>query len=184
MVGTVMEVFKTYAGSWIYPDVQASIFHIGGVPLFSGFMYAAVGSYIARVWRIFDFRFDYQASMPHMLCLATLTYINFFTHHILPDIRLLLFAYAFCIFWRTRVYFTPHRTTYHMPLLLGFFLVALFIWLAENMGTFAAAWQYPTQRDGWHIVSLHKLGAWYLLMLISFVLVARLHAGSTSKERA
>jgi len=31
---------------------------IMGVPLFSGFMYACVGSYMARVWRIFDFRFD------------------------------------------------------------------------------------------------------------------------------
>jgi uncharacterized membrane protein YoaT (DUF817 family) len=27
------------------------------VPLFTGFMYAAIGSYIARCWRLFDFRF-------------------------------------------------------------------------------------------------------------------------------
>ena len=54
VVGTVMELFKTAAGSWVYPE--ASTLHIGSVPLFSGFMYAAVGSYIARVWRIFDFR--------------------------------------------------------------------------------------------------------------------------------
>ena len=52
VVGTVMELFKTQAGSWTYPE--ASVLHIGAVPLFSGFMYAAVGSYIARVWRIFD----------------------------------------------------------------------------------------------------------------------------------
>ena len=50
VVGTVMEVFKTGVGSWIYPE--PSIFHIAGVPLFSGFMYAAVGSYIARCWRL------------------------------------------------------------------------------------------------------------------------------------
>ena len=55
VVGTVMELFKTSAGSWLYPE--PSLLRIGGVPLFSGFMYAAVGSYIARVWRIFDFRF-------------------------------------------------------------------------------------------------------------------------------
>src|SRR3546814_3488698 len=55
-VGTVMELFKTAAGSWQYPE--ASVLHIGAVPLFSGFMYAAVGSYIARVWRIFDFRYS------------------------------------------------------------------------------------------------------------------------------
>ena len=56
IVGTVMELFKTAAGSWQYPE--ASLLHIGAVPLFSGFMYAAVGSYIARVWRIFDFRYS------------------------------------------------------------------------------------------------------------------------------
>ena len=62
-----------------------------------------------------------------------------------------------------------------MPLLLGFFLVALFIWLAENIATFANAWTYPDQRDGWHMVSLAKLGSWYLLMIISFVLVSLIH---------
>ncbi|HAQ34629.1 MAG TPA: DUF817 domain-containing protein, partial [Alphaproteobacteria bacterium] len=51
VVGTVMEIFKTHMGSWIYPE--DAFLRIAGVPLFSGFMYAAVGSYIARVWRIF-----------------------------------------------------------------------------------------------------------------------------------
>ena len=54
-IGTAMEVFKTDAGSWIYPE--AGVLRIGGVPLFSGFMYASIGSYIARCWRLFDFRF-------------------------------------------------------------------------------------------------------------------------------
>ena len=62
-----------------------------------------------------------------------------------------------------------------MPLLLGFGLVALFIWFAENLGTFARAWIYPSQEHGWAPVSLAKLGSWYLLMIISFVLVATLH---------
>ena len=57
LVGTAMEIFKTSAGSWLYPD--PSLLRVGGVPLFSGFMYAAVGSYIARVWRGFDFRFSH-----------------------------------------------------------------------------------------------------------------------------
>ena len=62
-----------------------------------------------------------------------------------------------------------------MPLLLGFLLVALFIWGAENIGTFARAWTYPGQEDGWQPVSLAKLGSWFLLMLISFVLVSLVH---------
>ena len=54
-------------------------------------------------------------------------------------------------------------------------LVALFIWFAENLGTFARAWVYPAQQGGWHLVSPAKLGSWYLLMIISFVLVAAVH---------
>jgi uncharacterized membrane protein YoaT (DUF817 family) len=59
-----------------------------------------------------------------------------------------------------------------MPLLLGFALVAVFIWIAEYSGTFTAAWMYPHQRAAWSLVSLGKLGAWFLLMIISYVLVA------------
>jgi uncharacterized membrane protein YoaT (DUF817 family) len=76
------------------------------------------------------------------------------------------------IFWRTKVWFRPVSTYRSMPLLLGFFLVALFIWFAENIGTFAQAWAYPNQMNGWHLVTPAKLGSWYLLMIISFVLVS------------
>ena len=169
IVGTVMELFKTAAGSWIYPE--ASVLHIGAVPLFSGFMYAAVGSYIARVWRIFDFRFTNYPARSATWLLAAAIYINFFAHHWLPDIRVLLFAVTILLFWRTRIHFRNWRDHRWMPLLLGFLLVALFIWGAENIGTFARAWTYPGQEDGWKMVSLAKLGSWLLLMLISFVLV-------------
>ena len=169
VVGTVMELFKTAAGSWVYPE--ASVLHIGAVPLFSGFMYAAVGSYIARVWRIFDFRYtDYPKRWTTWL-LAAAVYINFFAHHWLPDIRLALFAATILLFWRTRIHFRNWRAHRWMPLVLGFLLVALFIWGAENIGTFARAWTYPGQEDDWQMVSLAKLGSWFLLMLISFVLV-------------
>lgn len=169
IVGTVMELFKTAAGSWIYPE--ASVLHIGAVPLFSGFMYAAVGSYIARVWRIFDFRFTGYPARWATWLLAAAIYVNFFAHHWLPDIRVLLFAVTILLFWRTRIHFRNWRDHRWMPLLLGFLLVALFIWDAENIGTFARAWTYPGQEDGWEMVSLAKLGSWFLLMLISFVLV-------------
>jgi len=170
VVGTAMEVFKTAAGSWIYPE--EAMLRIGGVPLFSGFMYAAVGSYIARVWRISDFRFEPYPPGWATWLLAVAIYANFFSHHYLPDIRWLLFAAIGALFWRTRVYFTVWREPRWMPLLLGWLLVALFIWFAENIGTFARAWSYPGQEGGWHMVSLAKLGSWYLLMYISFVLVA------------
>jgi uncharacterized membrane protein YoaT (DUF817 family) len=67
-------------------------------------------------------------------------------------------------------------------MLVGLLLVALFIWIAENLGTFAAAWVYPSQRDGWHLVPLDKLGAWYLLMLLSFVLTTLVHRPEAAAE--
>lgn len=170
VVGTIMELFKTAAGSWIYPE--DSILHIGAVPLFSGFMYASVGSYIARVWRIFDFRYSAYPARWATYALAAAIYVNFFAHHWLPDIRILLFAATFWLFRRTKVHFRNWRVHRWMSLLVGFGLVALFIWFAENIATFANAWNYPGQEGGWQMVSLAKLGSWYLLMLISFVLVS------------
>ncbi|MGH1559463.1 DUF817 family protein [Caulobacter segnis] len=35
-----------------------------------------------------------------------------------------------------------------MPMLMGAVLVSLFIWFAENLGTFAGAWIYPSQAKG------------------------------------
>ena len=170
VVGTAMELFKTQAGSWTYPE--QSLLHIGAVPLFSGFMYAAVGSYIARVWRIFDFRFSGYPPAWATWALAVAVYANFFAHHWVADLRYALFAATALLFWHTRVHFTVWRKQRWMPLLLGFGLVALFIWFAENIATFANAWNYPDQRSHWQPVSPGKFGSWYLLMLISFVLVA------------
>jgi len=172
-VGTVMEIFKTAHGSWVYPE--PSLLRIGGVPLFSGFMYACVGSYIARAWRLLDLRFDRYPPVWATWLLAAGAYLNFFGHHYGPDLRWLLFALSAALFGRAWFRFTPDRTTLRMPMLLGFGLVAFFIWLAENLATFAGAWIYPDQHDGWRMVSLAKMGSWYLLMLLSFVLVTLVH---------
>jgi uncharacterized membrane protein YoaT (DUF817 family) len=173
IVGTVMEVFKTAVGSWLYPE--AALFKIGGVPLFTGFMYAAVGSYIARCWRLFDFQFTGHPPVLWLGALSVAIYINFFAHHYVTDIRAGLFVIAAMLFGRCWIYFKIWRVHRRMPLLLGLVLVALFIWFAENIGTFASAWVYPNQRHGWNIVGIGKLGAWFLLMIISYTLVASSH---------
>ncbi len=173
VVGTAMEIFKTSVGSWIYPE--PSVLRIGGVPLFTGFMYAAVGSYIARCWRLFDFRFTRHPPLAAIGVLAVAIYVNFFTHHYVWDARLVLLAGAVVLFGPCWVHFKVWKVHRRMPLLLGLVLVALFIWLAENIGTFTAAWVYPSQKAGWHIVPAGKLAAWFLLMIISYVLVAALH---------
>jgi uncharacterized membrane protein YoaT (DUF817 family) len=179
-VGTIMEIFKTAQGSWIYPE--ESLLRIGGVPLFSGFMYACIGSYIARATRLFELKHVNYPPLWTTWLLAVLAYVNFFTHHYTIDIRWGLFAFSVLIFGRAWFVFTPDRTPRRMPMLAGYMLVALFIWIAENLGTFAAAWVYPSQRDGWHVVPLDKLGSWYLLMLLSFVLTTLVHKPERAEE--
>jgi uncharacterized membrane protein YoaT (DUF817 family) len=180
VVGTVMEIFKTDVGSWIYPEV--SFLRIGGVPLFSGFMYAAVGSYLARVWRILDFRFVRFPPLWLQGLLAAAIYVNFFAHHYLTDIRLVLFIASAAIYGPCMLHYRPDLKERPMPLVIGFVLVALFIWFAENLGTFARAWVYPDQDGAWRPVSIEKLGSWYLLMIISFVLVAAVHVGGRKRR--
>lgn len=175
LVGLGMEVYKTSSliGSWQYPD--AAFFHVAGVPLFSGFMYAAVGSYIARAWRVLALDFSHYPRRLYTLLLALAIYVNFFSHHFAPDIRWLLFALTALLYGRTIVSFRLNQRPHRMPLLIGFVLIALFIWLAENIGTITKTWLYPSQVEYWHIVSLQKLGSWFLLMIISFIMVDLLH---------
>ena len=170
VIGTAMEVFKTHVGSWTYPE--PSLLRIGGVPLFSGFMYASVGSYLARAWRLLDVRFSGYPPAWTTWALAAAIYVNFFSHHFVVDLRYALFVVTALLFVRARVFYRPDRRDRAMPVLLSFLLVALFIWFAENLATFSHAWIYPAQRLAWRPVQPEKLGSWLLLLIISWVLVA------------
>ncbi|MGI0119904.1 DUF817 domain-containing protein [Zooshikella sp. RANM57] len=176
IVATVMEVFKTSDAiqSWSYPEEY--LFGIGNVPLFTGFMYSAVGSYLARVWRIFELEYSHYPSKKATGILVTLIYVNFFSHHYIWDFRWFLLGLTIFLFYRIKIYFKIIKTHRHMPLLVGWFLVALFIWFAENIATFTNIWLYPHQSAEWQMVSLSKLSSWYLLMLISFVLVSLINS--------
>lgn len=167
ITGTSMEFFKVSAGSWEYPE--ASVLVIMGVPLFSGFMYASVGSYIARVIRIFDIRFTPYPPFWTTVLLAVAIYVNFFAHHFVPDIRLFLFAATVLLFGRTMVRFTLGRR-YGFPLPLAALIVSFFLWLAENIGTLTGTWTYAGSPPfDW--TSLQKMGSWYLLIYVAFVTV-------------
>lgn len=71
-------------------------------------------------------RFSFQPSPArrHTVVLAAAIYVNFFTHHFLPDIRWLLFAAIAWMFWPCWVHYPIRRVHRRMPLLLGFVLVA------------------------------------------------------------
>ncbi|UWQ42764.1 DUF817 domain-containing protein [Leisingera aquaemixtae] len=181
LTGTAMEIFKVQAGSWAYPG--AGLIKLYDVPLFSGFMYAAVGSYMARVIRLFDMHFAPYPPFWTTVLLAAAIYGNFYAHHYLPDIRLGLFAATVLLFARTRIWFRIGGRFYWMPLPLAAFLSSFFLWLAENVGTGTKTWLYSGQASGeW--VSLAKMGSWYLLLYVSFVTVTLVFRDALSPAAA
>jgi uncharacterized membrane protein YoaT (DUF817 family) len=171
-VGTLMELFKTKVGSWSYPE--PSLFRIGDVPLFTGFMYATVGSFMVRSIRLFDMRFEPYPPFWLTGLVAAAIYVNFFSHHYVFDMRYLLFAATIALYLRTMISFRPADSVFRMPLVIAALLTAIFLWIAENVGTLTGTWLYPGQK-GWQFVSLAKLGSWYLLLYLSFVLVTLVH---------
>lgn len=179
LTGTAMEWFKVAAGSWAYPE--SGVFVLFHVPLFSGFMYAAVGSYIARVIRIFDMRFAPYPPLWATFVLASAIYINFFAHHFLPDIRVILFAATLALFGRTRIWFRVTARDWWMPMPLAALLAALALWVAENVGTLTGTWVYAGQKT-WQLVSFGKLGSWYLLLFVAFVTVTVVSRSALSRQ--
>lgn len=173
-LGFALEVFKTSEGirSWSYPDFAYT--KVLGVPLFSGFMYAAVGSYIIQAWRLLHLRIEHHPPYWMAALIAIAIYANFFTHHFIGDYRWYLAAAALGLYARSRVVFRPHRRDLRMPLSVGLILTGFFIWLAENIGTFLGLWAYPHQLGAWAAVHVTKWSAWSLLVLMSFTIVTNL----------
>ena len=101
--------------------------------------------------------------------------MNFFADYYGWDFRILLFAATAALYGRCIVYFRVFKEWRKMPMILGFALVAVFIWIGENLGTWSKVWLYPNQKHGWELVSFSKFGSWFLLMIISFVLVNVMH---------
>ncbi|KAB2318248.1 DUF817 domain-containing protein [Betaproteobacteria bacterium SCN1] len=174
VVGFMLEIFKTSAAiqSWSYPDFAYS--KIMGVPLFSGFMYAAVGSYIIQAWRLLDLRITHHPPYWMASLIALLIYVNFFTHHYIGDYRWYLAACALGLYARTTVVFKPYDRERAMPLFLAFILIGFFVWLAENISTFFGIWEYPNQLGAWSSVHISKWSAWSLLVVMTFTIVANL----------
>jgi uncharacterized membrane protein YoaT (DUF817 family) len=173
-VGFALEAFKVSGAiqSWSYPDFAWT--KVFGVPLFSGFMYAAVGSYMIQAWRLLDLRILHHP--PHWMAalIALLIYANFFTHHYIGDYRWYLAACALGLYARTTVVFRPLDRDRRMPLLLAFLLIGFFIFVAENLSTFLGIWQYPNQMGAWATVHVGKWSSWSLLVIMTFTIIANL----------
>ena len=174
LLAMIMEIFLTHPhiASWFYP--QPAVFKIMTVPLFAGFMYSAVGSFFARSLKLYQVSFTKLPSFGNMLALSILAYINFMSKFFINDFRYMLFLWSIVIFWDTKIHFQLQQHKIKLPMLPILILLAFIIWVAENISTFYKIWLYPSQQDGWHMVGWGKLGSWYLLLLLSLVLVLKI----------
>jgi uncharacterized membrane protein YoaT (DUF817 family) len=174
VAGFALEVFKISSGikSWSYPEFAYT--KLLGVPLFSGFMYAAVGSYIIQAWRLLDLRVTHHPPYWMAGFMALAIYANFFTHHYVGDYRWYIAACALGLYARSTVIFHPLDRERKMPLMLSFLLIGFFIWLAENISTFFGIWRYPNQMGAWSAVHIGKWSSWSLLVIMTFTIVSNL----------
>jgi uncharacterized membrane protein YoaT (DUF817 family) len=170
LIGLVMEIYKVNIGSWSYPEFAYT--KIAGVPLYSGFMYAAVASYMLAAWRRFDLRFNDWPKAWICLLLAALIYLNFFTNHFIQDFRYLLLLLIIPVFYKSNVYFKNIQYHRKMPVLVSFVLIAFFIFIAENIATFFGAWKYAHQHNGWQLVKWQKMSSWTFMVMISYFIIA------------
>jgi uncharacterized membrane protein YoaT (DUF817 family) len=180
LIGFALEVFKTSSGikSWAYPDFAYS--KVLGVPLFAGFMYAGIGSFMIQAWRLFRLRVEHHPPYWMSALIAILIYANFFTHHYIGDYRWYLAACALGLYARATVIYRPLDVERRMPLLLAFVLIGFFIWLAENISTFFGIWKYPDQLGAWSMVHVGKWSSWSLLVVMTFTIIANLKHIKTS----
>jgi uncharacterized membrane protein YoaT (DUF817 family) len=171
VLGLMMELYKVSMGSWSYPEFAYT--KISGVPLYSGFMYASVASFMCQAWRRFDLKMERWPRHGVGWVLGAAIYINFFTLHLLYDLRWVLSLMILIAFLPSKVYFTTTRSRY-FPVVLSFLLIGLFIWFAENAATFLGAWKYTYQHKSWQMVKLHKISSWTLMAIVSYIIVAQL----------
>lgn len=180
LLGLIMELHKVRIGSWSYPE--DAITKVAGVPLYAGFMYASVGSYICQAWR--NLQLDMVDWPPawQSVPVGAAIYLNFFTNAFIPDLRWYILIVLIIIFRKTKFEFTLNGVTYAMPALLSFLIIGFFIWMAENIATFLGAWKYAYQHAGWKMVSWHKISSWSLLVIVSIIIVGQLKLLKGSRQ--
>jgi uncharacterized membrane protein YoaT (DUF817 family) len=172
LLGLVMELHKVHRGSWSYPEHAYT--KVMGVPLYAGFMYASVGSYICQAWRNLKLDTVYWPNSIYTIGVGAAIYLNFFTNAFIADLRLYIALVLIAVFWRTRFSFRLHQKIYYISALLSFTIIGFFIWLAENIATFFGAWKYAYQHKGWQIVTWHKITSWSLMVIVSIIIVGEL----------
>lgn len=168
-LGLAFEMYKVTMGAWSYPE--PAVAKVLDVPLYSGFLYASVGSFLIHASR--RFRADWQR-LPRArwtILLAVAVYLSFFLPPAVINLRWVAVGSLTLVLFSSRLWFvnTGRRRWLPLPVLLLFLGHGL--WGAENLATFLGAWLYPTQSGGWRPVELSKVGAWFLLSFVAIVAI-------------
>lgn len=172
LLGLAMELFKVRIGSWSYPEEAHTKFL--NVPLYSGFMYASVASYMCQAWRRFDLQMDNWPKHWPVRIVGAMIYLNFFSNHFIPDLRYAIGVVVLFLFRKSVVVFHIEGRPYRMPVTISFLLIGFFIWLAENVATLLGAWKYAYQHSSWQMVNYQKISSWAFLVVVSYIIVAEL----------
>lgn len=171
-LGLLMEVYKVHHGSWSYPEPGLTKFW--GVPLYSGFMYASVASFMCQAWHWFDLKVIHPPPRSVSVMLAAAIYLNFFTHHYIYDFRWILLGIVVLLYVPARILYAPYKRYFSMPVVLSMTLIGVFIWFAENIATYFGAWKYTYQHHNWVMVDAGKLSSWILMSIVSYIIVIEL----------
>ncbi len=170
-LGLMMELYKVHKGSWSYPEhAWSMIYH---VPLYSGFMYASIASFLCQLWHAMELRIEQWPRAPWGWIIAAAIYFNFFSLHYILDLRWPLVALVFVCFRRSRIHIHV-PLEFSFPLIWIFFGFGVMIWLGENLATALGAWKYAYQHAAWQAVSIHKIGSWTLMTIVSIIIVVQL----------
>ena len=167
LLGLGLEAYKVRHGSWSYPE--PALTKVWRVPLYSGFMYASVASYMLGARSELGLR---VVAMPPRWTLALALgaiYANFLLARVFGDVRWPLVVGLVLLLYRVRVEFAWGEGRARMPLVLSLALIGGFVFLAENLCTALGAWVYPHQALGWRPVEAGKIVSWGLMSTVAFL---------------
>lgn len=183
LIGLFMEFYKVSHGGWAYPEPAWTKFF--GVPLYSGFMYGSVAAFLIQVWKRLNVSVVRWPPVYITGLVAAVIYFHFFSMTIAQEFRVALVLAVVWVFFGARLRFTNTTVEREVPAVAIFAGLGVFIWLAENIATYLGAWVYPYQVHKWQMVHLSKINAWFLLGLVSFLMVASfMESRRTCQERA
>ena len=162
IIGVVFEMYKVQQLSWAYPE--AGLLMLGGVPLYSGFMYTVLVDFIDRFMRVTRLQVSITFPWKVVFLLCFFIYLNFFIIHVAAiDFRYSLVVLSAFLLWKMPIRLLIKKSTIRSNMLVLMVVFASVVWCGENIATFSGAWLYIDQLDGWIPVSPHKLISWYLL---------------------